>query len=162
MKLFRNSFCFLLMSSISITAIQAQSVNPATGGDATGTGGSVTYTVGQIVYTTNTGTNGTVSPGVQQPYEISVVTAIQNTDGIILECLVYPNPTRGQIKLVIRTKDFENLRFQLYNLSGIRIQDKKIEGEETEILMNSLFPSSYILKVLSGNKELKTFKIIKN
>lgn len=160
MKLFKNSFSLLLLSSICLS-IHAQSVNPATGGNGTGTGGSVTYTVGQIVYTTNTGTNGTVSQGVQQPFEISVVTAIQNTDGIILECIVYPNPTRGQIKLVIKTKDFENLRFQLYDLNGVRIQDKKMNEEETEILMGSLFPSTYILKVLTGNKELKTFKIIK-
>ena len=81
---------------------------------------------------------------------------------INLQCIVYPNPTRGIVKLVIRTKDFDNLRFQLYDLNGIRIQDKKIESEETEILMDSLLPSTYFLKILSGNKEVKTFKIIKN
>jgi hypothetical protein len=142
--------------------LKAQSTIPASGGNASGGGGTVSYTVGQIVFTTNTGTNGTVSQGVQQPYEISVVTAIQNTKDIILECLAYPNPTRGQVKLVIRTNDFENLRFQLYDLNGVRIQDIKIEDEETEILMDRLFSSVYFLKVLSGNKEIKTFKIIKN
>lgn len=143
-------------------AIQAQSDNPASGGNAVGTGGSGSYSVGQIVYTTNTGSNGTVSQGVQQPYEISIVTAIKNTEGIILECTVYPNPTRGKVKLVVRTKDFENIRFQLYDLNGILLQDKKVESEEAEILMDGLIPSTYFLKVLSGNKELKTFKIIKN
>jgi hypothetical protein len=139
-----------------------QSTIPTSGGNATGSGGSVSYTVGQILYNTNSGTTGTVSQGVQQPYEISVVTTIRNTEEIILECLVFPNPTRGEIKLVVKTKEFENLRFQLYDLNGIRIQDKEIEGEETEILIDRLLPSTYILKVLSGNKEIKTFKIIKN
>lgn len=143
------------------TAIQAQNTIPAAGGNASGSGGSVNYTIGQVVYTTNTGTNGTVAQGVQQPYEISVVTAIKNTGEIILECLVFPNPTRGEIKLVVRTKDFENLRFQLYDMNGIRIQDKKVDSEETEIIMDSLSSSTYFLKVLSGNKEIKTFKIIK-
>ncbi len=162
MKLTKNFLCFLLLSGFSIASLQAQETNPASGGNATGTGGSVSYTIGQVVYNTNTGLNGSVFHGVQQPFEISVVTGIQNTEDIILECLVFPNPTRGQVKLVFRTKDFEILRFQLFDMNGILLRDRKIEGEETEILMDSLSPSTYFLKVLSGNKELKTFKIIKN
>jgi hypothetical protein len=158
----KTFLCFMLLSGFSITTLQGQSTIPASGGNATGTGGSVSYSVGQVVYTTNAGTNGTVAQGVQQPYEISVVTAIENARDISLECLVFPNPTRGEIKLVVRIKDFENLRFQLYNMNGIRLQDKKIESEETEITMDGLSSSTYFLKVLSGNKEIKTFKIIKN
>jgi hypothetical protein len=152
---------FVLSVLGGISLLAQQSVSSA-GGNATETGGSVSYSIGQVVYTTITGINGTVSQGVQQPYEISVITAIRNTGEIILECLVFPNPTRGEVKLVIKTKDFDNLRFQLYDLNGTRIQDKKIDSEETEILMESLLPSTYFLKVLSGNKEIKTFKIIKN
>ena len=153
---------FLLVFTISCIIINAQETIAVTGGNATGSGGTVSYTVGQIQYNTYSETNGTVAQGVQQPYEISVVTAIQNTEGIILECLVYPNPTRGEFKLVVKTKEFKNLRFQLYDLNGIRIQDKKVESEETEVPMDGLSPSTYFLKVLSGNKGIKTFKIIKN
>jgi hypothetical protein len=142
--------------------LKAQSTNPTSGGVATGTGGSVSYSVGQIVYTTNTGTNGTASRGVQQPYEISVVTDIENVKGINLECIVYPNPTRGLVKLIVESFDQVNLRFRLYDINGVLLQEKKIESRETEILMESLLPSTYILKVLSGKKEIKTFKIIKN
>ena len=153
---------FLLAFVTACIIINAQETVSVSGGNTTGSGGSVSYTVGQITYSTFLATDGTVSQGVQQPYEISVVTTIKNTKEINLECLVYPNPTSGQVKLVIRTKNFENLKFQLYGMNGIRIQDKKIDGEETEILMDSLLPSIYILKVLSGNKEIRTFKIIKN
>ena len=162
MKLTKNFLCFLFRSGFAIATLQAQETNPASGGNATGTEGSVSYTIGQVVYNTITGSNGSVYHGVQQPFEISVVTGIQNTEAIILEYLVFPNPTRGHVKLVFRTKDFEILRFQLFDMNGILLRDKKIEGEETEILMDSLSPSIYFLKVLSGNKELKTFKIIKN
>ncbi len=158
----KTLLCLLFLSGFSITTLKAQSTIPASGGNATGTGGSVSYSIGQFVYTTNTGTNGTVSQGVQQPYEISVATATRNTEKIILECQVFPNPTRGKVNLVVRTKDFENLRFQLYDMNGICIQDKRIDSEENEILMESLSSSTYFLKVLSGNKEIKTFKIIKN
>ena len=49
---------------------QAQESANASGGDASGSGGTVAYSVGQVVYTTNTDASGTVSQGVQQPYEI--------------------------------------------------------------------------------------------
>jgi len=158
----KNLFCFLLFSGLGISIVQAQVTIPATGGNATGSGGSVSYTYGQVTCGTFLGSNGIVAQGVQQPYEISVVTAIRNTEEINLICTVFPNPTRGIIKLVVKTKDFDNLRFELYNLNGLKIQDKKIDNEETEIIMDSFLTSTYILKVLSGNKELKTFKIVRN
>jgi hypothetical protein len=156
--LFASFFIFLF----SLSPCMAQATIPATGGNAAGSSGSASYTVGQLVYTTSSGTNGTVSHGVQQPYEISVITEIPGTAGINLECKVYPNPTRGIIKLVISTGDFDNLRYQLYDLGGLRLLENKVVSEETEILMDNLRPSTYILKVISGSKEIKTFKIIKN
>jgi len=152
----------MLLCSLYVTTLQGQEVIPVTGGNATGGGGSVSYTVGQITYLTLSGTNGTVAQGVQQPYEISILTAIRHTEDIILECLVFPNPARGKVKLVVRTKEFENLKFQLFEMNGVRLQENMIENEETEITMDGLLSSIYILKVLYGNKEIKTFKIIKN
>jgi hypothetical protein len=153
---------FLVLSSFYFTALKAQSTIPATGGNATGTGGSVSYTIGQVTYQTQSGTNGSVAQGVQQPFEISIVTAIENTEGITLEYKVYPNPTRGIITLKINPYDKENLRYRLYDLSGILIQDKKIESEETIISMENLSSSVYFLRVIKDNIEVKTFKIIKN
>jgi len=141
--------------------IQAQNTIPATGGNATGTGGSVSYSIGQLVFNVITGTNGSVTQGVQQPYEISIVTAIENTEGITLEYKVYPNPTRGLITLTIKPYDNENLRYRLYDLNGILLQDKKIESEETEISMQNLSSAIYFLKVIKENKEIKIFKIVK-
>jgi hypothetical protein len=83
----------ILFLGFSITGLHAQeSVNTA-GGNASGSGGSVSYSVGQIVYTTNTGDNGTVAQGVQQAYEISAVTGIEEANNISLIVSAYPNPT---------------------------------------------------------------------
>lgn len=60
----------LLLLGLGLTGLQAQESVNATGGNASGSGGSASYSVGQVVYTTNTGTNGTVAQGVQQPFEI--------------------------------------------------------------------------------------------
>jgi zinc transporter ZupT len=74
MKHTKNVLCFLLLIAFGTMILQAQETIPATGGNVVGSGGSVSHTVGQLLYNTVSGTNGTVAQGVQQPYEISVVT----------------------------------------------------------------------------------------
>jgi len=160
MKYAKGFLYFLLLSSFCTTLL-AQNTIPATGGNATGNGGSVSYTVGQIIYNTISGTNGSVTQGVQQPYEISVITAIRNTEEINLECSVYPNPTKGLTKLVFKLPDYENMRFRLYDINGVLISDKKVESRETEISLENLSSSVYFLKVFKNNIEVKVFKIVK-
>jgi hypothetical protein len=157
----RKTILVLLVSCLCLTIVQGQSTIPATGGNATGSGGSVSYTVGQVTYQTSEGITGTVAQGVQQPYEISVVTAIENTEGIILECKIYPNPTSGSLKLLIKPYDDDNFRYRLHDINSILLQDKKIESEETEISMDNYTPAVYFLQVIKDNQEVKVFKIIK-
>ena len=140
----------------------AQEAISASGGNATATGGSVSYTIGQIAGSTITGTNGSVIQGVQQPYEISVVTSIENTSSIDLQLIIYPNPTRGVVKLLIESFDNQEMRFQLYDINSVLLQDKKINSPETEISMEMLPSSIYLLKVFINSKVVKIFKIIKN
>ena len=162
MKQESKTLSILFLCGFWTIVVQAQETIPATGGNATGSGGSVSYTVGQITYSAISGTNGTVNQGVQQPYEISIVTAIENTEGITLEWLIYPNPTRGLVKLIVTPFDFENLRFRLFDINGILLQDKKVEKRETEISLENLSSSVYFLKVIKNNVEVKVFKIVKN
>jgi hypothetical protein len=153
--------CSLLLFCLFAAVAQGQGAIPATGGTASGTGGSVTYTVGQIADSVMTGTNGFIIQGVQQPYEISTVTAIEDTDDITLGYSVYPNPTEGKIRLVIRSVNDGDFRFQLYNLNGTVLQDKKVVDEETEISMESQTSAIYFLRVIRDNREVKVFKIVK-
>ena len=153
--------CSLFIFCAVIEAVNAQETVPAAGGSATGTGGSVTYTVGQVADSVLTGTNGFIVQGVQQPYEISTVTAIEGTEDITLGYSVYPNPTEGMIRLVIKSFNDGDFRFQLYNLSGIVLQDAKITDEETEISMENHTSAVYFLRIIRDNREVKVFKIVK-
>jgi hypothetical protein len=162
MNLKKIVICVLFLSSLCIAILQAQTTIPVSGGNATGTGGSLGYTVGQVVYTTYTGSNGTVSQGVQQPFEISVVTGLEEAKDISLEIIAYPNPASDFIKLMIKNYEVDNLSYQLYDVNGSILQDNKIEGQETNISMLNLKPSVYFLKVTDNKKVVKTFKIIKN
>ncbi len=152
----------VLLLGLGLTGLQAQESINATGGNASGGGGSVSYSVGQVVYTTNTGTNGSVAQGVQQPYEISVVTGIEEAEGIYLSVTAYPNPTTDYLTLRIDEFEISNLSYQLYDMNGKLLQNEKIAGNQTSIVMSNLVPATYFVKVVQGNREIKTFKIIKN
>jgi hypothetical protein len=152
----------VLLLGLGLTGLQAQECVNATGGNASGSGGSASYSVGQVVYTTHTGTSGSVAEGVQQPYEISVVTAIEEAKGINLSVSAYPNPTTDYLTLEVKEFDLSNLSFQLYDMNGKLLLNEKITGNQTSIVMSNLVPATYFVKVIQGSKEVKTFKIIKN
>ena len=152
----------LLACMFSLSTVSAQESVNATGGNASGSGGSASYSVGQVVYTTNTGTNGSVAQGVQQPFEISVVTGLEEAKGINLSVTAYPNPTTDYLTLSIGEFEISNLSYQLYDMNGKLLQSEKITGNQTSIVMSNLVPATYFIKVIQNNKEVKTFKIIKN
>lgn len=152
----------LLIFTFSLSTVSAQEGVNASGGNASGSGGSASYSVGQMVYQTHLGTNGSITAGVQQPYEISVVTSIQKAKNIHLSISAYPNPTTNYLTLEIEAFELSNLKFQLYNALGKLLQNEKIIDKKSSIVMSSLAPGTYLLKIVEGNNEVKTFKIVKN
>lgn len=157
------TLCVILWLGLGLTGLHAQETIPASGGDASGSGGSVSYTVGQLVYTTNIATGiGSVAHGVQQPYEISVVTGTKEIVGINLNCRAYPNPTSDYLILQLENYSKENLSYQLFDISGKLLENKKLTDNETTITMENLVSTTYFLKVTDNQKVVKTFKIIKN
>jgi hypothetical protein len=144
--------------------IKAQVAVVAAGGDASGSGGKVSFTVGQVAYTLGTGSGGDVNQGVQQPFEISVITDINDTKEINLECKVYPNPADDFLLLQIDlpSERLSKLEYGIYSIEGQQLTLKKVDGSTITISLQDQVPGIYILRVFEENKELKTFKIIKN
>jgi len=140
---------------------QAQESTNATGGDASGSGGTVAYSVGQVVYTTNTAASGTVSQGVQQPYEIFTV-GIKETE-LNISLLVFPNPTSDNLTLQISDYNNEKLTYQLYDMQGKLLNNGQVTAQQTQINTASLPPATYFINVVTQeNKKVQSFKIIKN
>ena len=152
----------LLIATALLGLLQAnaQEAVATTGADISGSNGNVSYTVGQMAYTTDIGSNGSMAQGVQQPYEIQTVLGIDNFN-INLQLAVYPNPTTDLLQLEVKNTDLSNLSYQLFDLNGRLIYDKKITSENSTIAMEQLPSAVFLLKVIDNNKELKTFKIIK-
>jgi hypothetical protein len=172
----------VLLLGLGLIGLQAQESVNVTGGNASGSGGSASYSVGQVVYTTNTGTNGSVAQGVHQPYEISVVTGIEEAKGINLTVTAYPNPTTDYLELKVypvgnsnrvESEKLTDLSYQLYDMTGKLLQNKKLTGTETQIDMSNYVPATYFVRVyavgrndrtgvIAESKSIKEFKIIKN
>ncbi|MBA7539029.1 hypothetical protein ES705_31307 [subsurface metagenome] len=157
-----TSFIIALSLGMGLTGLYAQEAITTAGSNASGNGGSASYTIGQVAFQTHLGTNGSVAEGIQQAYEISVVSAIEETEGIDLSLIAYPNPTTDYLTLEVKDIEFSNLNFQLYNMQGKLLQKEKITETETQIDMSGLVPSTYFVKVVKDNKEIKIYKIIKN
>jgi hypothetical protein len=156
----------LSMLIFGLTVLQAQETVSASGGNTNGSGGTVSYTVGQVFYTNNTSSTGTATQGVQQPYEFFIVTGIEAAKDINLICSSYPNPITDFVKLKVENYKVDNLSYQLYDMNGKLLQNRKVNGNETTIPMGDFVPSTYFLKVVqtlnaASQKEVKTFKIIK-
>lgn len=159
------TLCFLIIFGFGLTLLRAQEAIPAAGGNGTGSGGTISYSAGQVVYTTNNGTGGSVSQGVQQPFEISIVTELEQGNGITLQCSVYPNPSADFVRLKVdasATNSIQNMSFQLYDGNGKLLESRIIIDIETSVDMSHLVKAPYFLKILQNNNPLKTFKIIKN
>jgi hypothetical protein len=156
----------MLLLGIGLSnGLHAQETMLATGGNGSGSGGTVSYSVGQVAYTSHTGTNGSVLQGVQQAFEISVITGIGEFEGIDLTVSAYPNPVTNHLVLKVGlpvSLSSQSLRYQLLDMSGKLLESKQVTESETSIGMSHLAEATYLVKVTEGNQVVKTFKIIKN
>lgn len=150
----------VILLGLGVTGLQAQESINTSGGNATGSGGSTSYSIGQVVYNTSTGDDGSVAQGVQQAFEISVL-GVEDFE-INPSLTAYPNPTADYLTLEVKELDYESLNFQLFDIQGKLLQTQKITNNQTNIVMSTLPVSTYFIKVNQGNKEVKTFKVIKN
>lgn len=148
----------LLVILLASFGLQAQVSMNAAGGNATGNGGSVSYSIGQMAFGANAGANGSVMEGVQQPYEISVLSVDENAENISLS--VYPNPSTDYLYLT-SSEGNSGLSYQLFDMNGRLLKSEKITGNQTNIDMQGLVSATYFVKVNQGNKTVKTFKVIK-
>lgn len=152
---------FKIILFLVVVQTNGQESLVSAGSNANGTGGSLSFTIAQTIYTTNFSSSGSVSQGVQQPYEIQTVLGENNFE-IKLELTVYPNPTTDILNLYVKNYNSDSIQYQLFDLNGRLIISDRIYNETTSFSMQNLPSAVYILKVLSSsNVEIKTFNIIK-
>lgn len=157
-----KTYYFIILGICFTFKLSAQQSFNTAGGNATGTGGTVSYSIGQMNYTTNTGTSGSACQGVQQPYEIYMVTSVDEAKDLNINLSAFPNPTFDFLTLKIESSTTKNLSYLLLDMNGKLLATQKLDGTETKIAMNNYAAATYFIKITENNNTLKTFKIIKN
>jgi len=155
------STLWLLPAFLLANAALSQSSANAAGGNASGNGGSVSYSIGQPFTQTHSAAAGSVAEGVQQPYEISTVSGIAEASGILLSIAAYPNPTANNLTLEIKNFTLSGLSMLLFDMHGKLLKREKITDSRTIVELSDLEAAVYFLKVIDGQREVKTFKIVK-
>jgi hypothetical protein len=150
------SFTFLLSRATAQEAIVTAGI------DVSGNSGSLSYSVGQVVYQIYTGTGGSVTEGVQQPYRIPAAPEIKKAGGIIMSFAVFPNPATDFLDMRVENFNNENLSLQLIDIHGKVLYNQKITASQTRVVTGNLASAVYGLQVMLDKKLVKTFKIIKN
>lgn len=160
MKKTKSLFALLFLLILTSSGLNAQNGPVSAGGNAIGSNGSVGYSIGQVDFITASGSGGTTTQGLQQPYEIFVV-GIDNDPNIILELYAYPNPTAYQVNLKTENWKTEDLFYQVYDQNGGLLMQHKLVGSITVVPLQELPSATYFLNVYDKNAEIKSFKIIK-
>jgi hypothetical protein len=148
--------CFLGFWGINT---QAQEGFVLAGGVSQSSDGSVSYSVGQLNFVIQATIDGTVNPGLQQPFLGSPTPVIDNLD--IAGLRVYPNPTTANVLLEYSGK-IEPLRYLIYDLHGKQVAAQSFEANQFIIPFQQFANGVYMLYVKNAGDETKTFKIIKN
>lgn len=135
----------------------------ASGNNASGSSGSVTYSIGQVFYTYIGASVYNVAQGVQQQESTTSLTIPENIETPSAEILVYPNPATDYVNINMTGYEFENQQgsFKLYDYQGRLLKQNAINQAESQVDLNDLSSSIYILQVFVDNQVLKTFKIVK-
>lgn len=155
----RIAFCICLAAHGML--LQAQQGTVPTGGDAVGTNGSVSYTVGQVDYGSASGPTGVLTEGVQQPYEIVVITAVEEEEGN-MDLKVYPNPTADNVVLQMDPAQVGHMSFTLYDAEGKVVFGNTLRNDRTTIRMADLSNATYFLAVYRNGAAVRSFRITKN
>ena len=102
------------------------------GGNASAVSGSISYTIGQIDYESVTGSNGNVSQGVQQPFEVFIVLA-NNNFSYSFSGMLAPNPATESTILSLGDDftSFNNMQFDLTDITGKVLKKGTINAKET-------------------------------
>lgn len=152
---------FILACLAAPLFIKAQETVSSAGGNATGSGGNVSYSIGQVFYNYESGLTESVQKGVQQPYEISNIASTEAVSPSYT-CELYPIPSTNFIELKTGSEMPVDLSYEVYDLSGKIIMSQQVNSLLTVIPIENIPASVYFLKVINKQKEIRTFKIIKN
>jgi hypothetical protein len=152
---------FLSVCSVALTLnCTAQSNTVSAGGDCTGAGGSASFSVGQVDFIAIDVAAGSAYLGVQQPYELFETNSLNENNQFSLS--IGPNPVNGLLTLHSTQAVPLQTYFILHDEAGKMLCTHPIVNENSIIDMSAYAAGMYFLNILSAEKTINSFKIIKH
>lgn len=169
--IFKFCLCYIRKATLTlffvgafffVQQLKAQQATLSSGGNGSGTGGSFAYSVGQTVYTAQSNSAITLSIGVQQGFELFLITGLEDEDRFGLAATVFPNPTSNYLTVEIKNYSPDTaMEIFLFDAKGQQMHRQQVVDVLTYLEMKHLSPALYMLKVIQGNKLVKVVKVIK-
>jgi hypothetical protein len=149
---------FMIVGGFSVS-VSAQEATVVSGGYAAGLYGSASYSLGQNAYYTFSSLSGTVTQGVQQPFEVFAL-----SDGSIplsVNFTLYPNPTYDRLYVDIADNVPESLVLSVFDMKGGVIHTQRVIDSITMISLDGLSSGIYVVKIMESSERSQSFKIVK-
>ena len=150
----------LLTLLFSISALSAQQVISTSGNHHEAGDRSISWTLGETVIETFKADENILTQGFHQS-KLTVV-SVEEIDMTRYNITAFPNPTKSYVTLNVETDKYENMSFMLYDLNGNLIKQGFIHDKKTEISFEGLKPAVYFIRIIEGNKNLTTIRIVKS
>ena len=134
----------------------SQQTISAAGGEAAGISGTVSYTIGQVDFITLDKPAGWINLGVQQP---------QPKPGagpdVRIPCLVYPNPTSGNLRVSTTDPGFQSFSYTLYDFQGRLVRQEKDVAVADAIHIGDLAEGIYLISIENNRGQIWDCRVIK-
>lgn len=152
---------FISLMCLFITS-KGQSITNELIGSAGGSFPTMDWSVGEVMTETFVSAEIILTQGFHQ----DVFSSETNTENISYpkdDFLLYPNPAIDKMYLKINTRNFEdsNLQLIMLDITGQVIYRDNSLSEMNYINIHNITEGFYIIKILSNENIIKTFKIIK-
>jgi hypothetical protein len=141
-------------------ALKAQESVNAGGGNWVETNMTVAYSLGQVFYEPVVYSQGSVTPGVQQPYETPFVTVLSST-AFEPDIQVAPNPATDLLHVFFPAYSDSPYTMTLLDLTGKNLYTERISNETSRLPIAAFAPGVYFLQIKNNDQAVKVFKIIK-
>lgn len=148
---------FLVTLLVACYGLNAQATISTVGGDAISGSAKLSYTVGQVItqpakarVTNAEQVTARLNEGVQQAYSVEEL-KMDGATPIAADIKIYPNPTTDII--TVKVAGEMQLDYTLYDVSGRKLSQGKLQDDETAIDMSEYAAGSYVLKVTGKGAE---------
>ncbi len=149
----------LLWGSVVLGQTIQNSVIASTGASTSSGNVKMDYTLGEVVVETFSAGGNTLTQGFHQT-NLTLV-AIENPE-LFTDISIYPNPA-SEVMNVDIPSGYSLLDISLYDVTGKLILNKNQASEKLTIDVATMASGTYYLQVVNPqNKQLKTFKLVKN